>query len=258
MGFIFFRNVVLGSMLVGVLSQAHAQTCSKRSPAHTVALLELYTSEGCSSCPPADRHVSSLMSPSVGSGLGLDRVVPLSLHVDYWNDIGWKDRFSQSVFTQRQRWLSGLAASRTIYTPEIFVDGRELRGWGSGTAAAIKRVNARPAAAAITLTLGQASARSLPVQVAATSASNGNLFIALYENAISTDVKAGENRGVQLHHDYVVHHWIGPLPLKNGRIDATPTMSYPADAKSAKLGVAAFVQSDQGEILQALALPSCS
>lgn len=251
------RSFVLCAALFGALSPAMAQVCRKRSPPHTVALLELYTSEGCSSCPPADRFISNL-NTARSPVLGLDRVVPLSLHVDYWNDIGWKDRFSQPLFTQRQRWLSGLVGSRTIYTPEVFVSGRELRSWNDGTRAAIEQINARPAEAEITIALGTAADNALPVEIAASSAKKGSLYLALYENALTTDVKAGENRGAQLHHDYVVHQWIGPVPLVGGSVGVKRALPYPAAARRDHLGVAAFVQSEQGDVLQALALPACS
>lgn len=251
------RFIVLCAALFGALSPAIAQVCRKQSPPHTVALLELYTSEGCSSCPPADRFISNL-SATRSPELGLDQVVPLSLHVDYWNDIGWKDRFSQPLFTQRQRWLSGLVGSRTIYTPEVFVSGHELRSWSNGTRAAVEQINARPAQAAITISLGAFASNAVPVDITATSAKNGSLYVALYENALNTDVKAGENRGVQLHHDYVVHQWIGPVPLVGGSAGIKRSLPYSSAARRDHLGIAAFVQSDQGEVLQALALPACS
>ena len=80
-----------GSAAAHMASSA-AMTCEARSPEHTVALLELFTSEGCSSCPPADRWLQGLK----GQGLGLDKVVPLSLHVGYWDAIGWKDPYAQA------------------------------------------------------------------------------------------------------------------------------------------------------------------
>src|ERR1700739_1342795 len=97
-----------------------ANACRAQSPAHRVALLELYTSEGCSSCPPADQYVAGLRA----SGVTADQAVVLSEHVDYWNYIGWKDPYSRAAFTERQRWLSDLAGSHTIYTPEMFIAGR--------------------------------------------------------------------------------------------------------------------------------------
>ena len=243
--------------LLGPAAAALAQTCSKHSPAHTVALLELYTSEGCSSCPPADRYLSGLRDPAALAGLGPDQLVPLALHVDYWNDIGWKDRFSSPQFTARQRWLSQLAASRTVYTPEVFVDGRELRNWHGDTVSAIKRINARPAGAVIDIALGAVAAGGVPLTVKAQSEQSGQLFVALYENALSTDVRAGENSGAQLHHDYVVRELLGPFALKGGTAELTRALKLPLASITKNLGVAAFVQSDQGQLLQTLALPVC-
>src|ERR1039457_1730220 len=112
------------AICIASLTAAIAETCTIHSPPHTVALLELYTSEGCDSCPPADKFVSGLRA---ASGLGANQVVPISLHVDYWDYIGWKDVFAQHAYTERQRWLSDLARTRTVYTPEVFVGGQELR-----------------------------------------------------------------------------------------------------------------------------------
>jgi hypothetical protein len=254
-------------LCIAPFSLAAAQTCSKQSPAYTVALLELYTSEGCDSCPQADRFVSGLRNLSARESpfgsLTVDQVVPLSLHVDYWDYIGWKDSFGKPAFTQRQRWLSDIANSRTIYTPEIFVAGQELRNWHSGTAAAIQRINAKLARAEIGMVLGKAEGGNLSVEVSATAVQNGMLFVALYENDLATVVKAGENRGVTLKHDYVVRTWLGPFALssqtknKNGKAVLAQTLALPAGAMAKNLGVAAFVQTDKGEILQALALSLC-
>lgn len=252
------RFLSLSALSAGLLltpwSGALAQACSKQSPAHTVALLELYTSEGCSSCPPADRFVSGLRD----AGLGADQVVPLSLHVDYWDDIGWKDRFAQPAYTERQHWLSALAASRTIYTPEIFIAGQELREWRSATPDAVRRINRQPARAHIAISLGGRAARGLQVDVHATAAGGGNLFVALYENGLSSAVRAGENRGATLRHDYVAREWIGPVALDGaGRASLSRTLALPAGVPTRNFGVAAFVQTGRGEVLQALALPAC-
>jgi hypothetical protein len=259
------KTLFLTAMLCLAPFALAAPACSKHSPAHTVALLELYTSEGCDSCPAADKFVSGLRNGSA-TGLNSDRLVPLSLHVDYWDYIGWKDSFAQHMFTERQRWLSNLANSRTVYTPEMFVAGQELRNWreglfGGGLEAAVKRVNDRPALADIGIMLGKLNGDGLPVEVKASAAQGGNLFVALYENGLSTEVKAGENRGVTLRHDYVVRNMIGPLPLsgdaKSGRAGLARVLAVPGGANAKNLGVAAFVQSDKGEILQAMAMSLC-
>lgn len=232
-----------------------AAVCSKASPSHTVALLELYTSEGCSSCPPADRYVSGLYK---NTGLTPEQVVPLALHVDYWDYIGWKDRFASPLFTQRQQWLSELAKSRTVYTPEVFVAGREVRNWYGGLEDAVKRTNRQPAQADITIALGQPAGGKLNVELTGSSKQSGQLYFALVENALVSDVKAGENQGVSLHHDYVVRVWGQPLALAGaGSVSAKRELSLPPDAVSRNLALTAFVQSSQGQILQALSLSLC-
>jgi len=254
--------ILTTALCVAPLTTAIAQTCSKQSPPHTVALLELYTSEGCNSCPPADKFVSGLRSGTTEAGLSPDQIVPLSLHVDYWDGIGWKDVFSKHAYTERQRRHSDLAHTRTIYTPEVFVAGQELLNWSGGLPATVKRENARPAKADIGIALGKISGGSLPVEVSATSALRGHLFIAFFENGLVSEVKAGENRGATLRHDYVVRELIGPLDVpmdpKNAKALFSRTFAVPVGAAAKNLGVAAFVQSDSGEVLQALALPVCN
>jgi hypothetical protein len=240
---------------------AIAQGCSKHSPTHTVALLELYTSEGCSSCPPADRKLSTLRGSTPGSDTGLDRLVPLSLHVDYWNDIGWKDGFSSGTYTERQRALSALANSRIVYTPEVFVAGRELRNWSNEIPATVRRINSQPARADIVVTLGEVSGGSIPVDVRAHAGQGGKLYVALYENNLVSEVTSGENRGATLHHDFLVRQWVGPIALSaqdaGGKAGLTRSLPVPAGVVAGNLGVAAFVQGDRGDILQAVALGAC-
>lgn len=242
------------TLLLAPWAGAASQSCSKQSPSHTVALLELYTSEGCSSCPPADHFVSGLRG-----GYMADQVVPLSLHVDYWDYIGWKDIFARPAFTERQRWLSELAASRTVYTPEIFIGGREFRNWRWGIDNAVRSINEKPAQASILLTLGKPDAYVLPLEVSTRAPHKSRLFVALYENGLSSEVKAGENRGVTLRHDFVVRDWIGPVALAgDGKVVLPRLLQLPQGAAAKNLGVAAFVQGERGEVLQVLAMPLCS
>jgi hypothetical protein len=256
------RCGAIAAFAAALCAPAHAGgACSAQSPAHTIALVELYTSEGCDSCPPADRWLSRIGE----ADLGRDAVVPLSLHVDYWDRLGWKDRFAAARFTQRQRDLARLAQSRTIYTPEVFVGLREMRAWGSAAQfrQAVKAINAIPAGAEIRLELEPASATELPLRAefalaAGAAARQPQAYVALFENRLSTEVKAGENRGVTLRHDYVVREWLGPLELRDGKATYAARLALDAQWKRADLGVAAFVQdSGSARILQALALPLC-
>jgi hypothetical protein len=252
----------LAALFLTPLSTAIAQTCSKQSPSHTVALLELYTSEGCSSCPPADKFVSNLRT----AGLLADQIVPLSLHVDYWDYIGWKDMFAKRIYTERQRWLSELANTRTIYTPEMFVSGKEMRDWAiswrGGIAGMVKRINALPAQADIGIVLRSITNGSLPVEIIAKAPAGSKLFVALYETDLISEVKAGENQGATLKHDYVVRDWSGPVALSSGgtggRTAWSRAISLPVEAPRKNLGVAAFIQTDAGDVLQAISLPLCN
>ena len=245
-----FFGLAAGVFLQGAM----AQGCSARSPAHTIALVELYTSEGCSSCPPADQFLGSRR----GAGLRADQAVMLALHVDYWNYIGWKDPFSSAAFTARQRWLSNLAGSHTIYTPEFFVAGKEARNWSDGLEAAVKRVNSMPAQAGIAISMGAAAKGTLPVQVNASGKPGTKLFLALLESGLATQVAAGENQGRTLRHDFVVRDWPAPVTIgADGKAVLSRAMPIAPGVPLSRYGVAAFVQSEQGAVLQALSLGAC-
>ena len=114
----------IASLLVGALLAApvHAAQCVAQSGPGTTALVELYTSEGCSSCPPADRWLASLGKRHAPTAL-----VPLALHVDYWDYIGWKDPYAKREFSLRQRKLSQLQRMALVYTPQVVVNA-EARG----------------------------------------------------------------------------------------------------------------------------------
>ncbi|HEX8955022.1 MAG TPA: DUF1223 domain-containing protein [Burkholderiaceae bacterium] len=241
------------SACLTVWNPAMAQACHKQSPAHTVALLELYSSEGCSSCPPADRALTGLKSAALA-----DQVVPLALHVDYWDYIGWTDRFAKPEFTARQNRLAAEVNSRAVYTPEMFLGTRELRNWRGRLETAIGAINQEPARATITIDAGKPGSGKLPVSIRTAAAENASLYIALYENGLSSNIKAGENFGMTLHHDFVVRDWLGPiaLPAKAGEAVNLRQLTLPADMGT-QLGVAAFVRNGNGEVLQALALPLC-
>ncbi|MGH8632371.1 MAG: DUF1223 domain-containing protein, partial [Burkholderiales bacterium] len=138
-------GIACGIVLMLTLATAAqaAPTCEATSASRRVALLELYTSEGCSSCPPADRFMRSLEARGFDSG----KVVALAFHVDYWDSLGWRDRFAQPGFSLRQRSAADRAGARFVYTPQFLLDGRDLaRGWLSADfasrLASINRQNA--------------------------------------------------------------------------------------------------------------------
>ena len=239
------------------LTHAAPGECSAKSGPGTAALVELYTSEGCDSCPPADAWLRGLPAPG-GGGL-----VPLAFHVDYWDYIGWKDPFASPAFGARQRELAAITRNRVVYTPQVVLAGRDYRSWGSGTrfTADVQAVNATPARAAIALELvtsqpGGAELRASATVAKAEDRANATLYVAMYENGLSNKVTAGENRGATLQHDFVVREWWGPIALDRA---GTTELARKTGARGlANGGVAAFVQSRRtGDVLQALALPAC-
>ena len=257
-----FTALLAGALGLAASSPVLAsETCSARSPAHRVGLLELYTSEGCSSCPPADRWLSGLrQQPGVG-----EQFVPLALHVDYWDDIGWKDIYAQSRFGHRQRDLVAAAGSTVVYTPQFFLQGKSVRPDRSAglLATELAALAQRPAVADIVLTQSRSGPRQLALKVEANlhAESGGqpaSLFIALYQNGLQTQVKAGENSGATLRHDFVVRLWSGPKAIPaSGKLAETVVFTLPGSAPASDFGVAAFVQRGGNEVLQALARPVC-
>lgn len=248
------KLTTIAALLLAATQALAAPACSGSGPAYKVALVELYTSEGCSSCPPADNYISGLRA----SGVTPAQAVLLSLHVDYWNYIGWKDPFSRKAFTERQRSLADFAGTRTIYTPEFIVGGRELRNWQGSLPATVAGINRQPAQAAISIALGAPGAAGLPVEVVASASKGGTLHVALVESGLEVKVAAGENDGRKLRHDYVVREWLAPQQLSgDGKAVLSRVVPIPAGALGANLAVSAFVQGERGEILQAYSRPVC-
>jgi hypothetical protein len=255
-------NLLLAALgAMPVLLPAQAVQCSAASGERTAALVELYTSEGCDSCPPADRWLSSLQS-----GYTPQQVVPLSLHVDYWNYLGWNDPYAKHEFATRQRRLLDLKRARVVYTPQVIVQGDDFRRWSSlEFAASVKRINAMPARARLDIKLDSANARAFEVALGAQLLDMAQLkdsvaYLAAYENRLVSEVRAGENRGHTLRHDFVVREWEGPLAFDaGGKIALKRSLPLPPTAKPRDAGVAAFVQNrSTGDVLQALMLPPCA
>jgi hypothetical protein len=195
-------------------------------------------------------------------GLGLDRVIPLAFHVDYWNYLGWVDPYAQNLFSQRQRDFARSTNAPTVYTPEFTLNGREYRRWSKNDLTGeLARVNRTAPGADIALKLNRAGS-TLQVTGEATLRDAGAaaaMYLALYENGLRTRVQAGENRGRELPHEFVVRRLLGPFAFdRDGKTRAREAISVAADWKTANLGVAAFVQQTNGTaVLQALALAVC-
>lgn len=233
---------------------ARATACNAESGATLMPLIELYTSEGCSSCPPAERWLA---------GLPPDKAVPLALHVDYWDYIGWRDRFADARFSARQREAVRRGGGRVVYTPQVLLDGRDFRAWRDDLAfgQSIARIAAKPARARLALSAERKPAGAWTIRLdgqVAPRSGRATAYLVVYESGLSSDVRSGENAGARLRHGYVVRDWHGPLAIDaGGRIVVRREIAR-NDIAFANAGMAAFIEDpDTGEILQALALPFC-
>jgi hypothetical protein len=241
-----------------VLPATGFSACDARSGPKTAALIELYTSEGCSSCPPADQQLRSLrqaLDPAA-------EAVPLALHVGYWDYIGWKDPYAQAMFGERQSWLVHANQRKTVYTPQFFVSGTELQSWQGALRDKVRQLNALPAAAAIRVQASIAPNGVLALNAAATArtaAEPAALYVALAESGLASNVTRGENSGATLAHDHVVREWIGPVRLAGGAAQVQRDIALPAAWSRARLEVIAFVQAERsGSVLQALSAHQCA
>lgn len=232
--------------------------CDARSGPKTAALVELYTSEGCSSCPPADQQLSRLrqaLDPAA-------EVVPLALHVGYWDYIGWKDPYAQGSFGERQSWLVRANQQKTVYTPQFFVGGSELRSWRGALRDKVRQLNALPAAADIRVQASIAANGALALKAEASERSGAEpaaLYLALAESGLVSAVTRGENSGVTLAHDHVVRVWIGPVSLVAGAARVQREIALPVAWNRARLELVAFVQNERsGSVLQAVRANQCA
>jgi hypothetical protein len=182
--------------------------------------------------------------------------------------IGWKDPFAQARFSERQHWLSQWAANSTIYTPEVFAGMKELRGWNKQDVLEqrIQAINRQPARARIGVLMSPSGSTAVDLEarfaldISARSGVVAQGVVIVYEKHLSSEVRAGENRGARLAHENVVRYWSAPvlLDVQTGRAEWRQTVKLPADWKRENLGIAALVQDAKaGEVLQAVSMPGC-
>jgi hypothetical protein len=185
-------------------------SAGNRSP----VLVELFTSEGCSSCPPADTLLQELVSKQAISGV---RVIALSEHVDYWNHLGWKDPYSSSVYSMRQSEYAKSFRNPQVYTPQMVVDGQaEFLGSDRRTAQiAIRRAARRPKAKIEIIRSGNEVSVTITNVPQGTGASD--VYAAVTESHLSSGVQAGENTGRHLKHTAVARQLVRIGTLTSGR-----------------------------------------
>jgi hypothetical protein len=231
------------------------------SGVRTPVLVELFTSEGCSSCPPADKFLQTLDGQPIP---GADLIV-LSEHVDYWNHIGWKDPYSASFYSQRQSAYAKRFGLDSVYTPQIVVDGTsEFVGSNSGQAdKAFRRALGIPKIPVHLSSISADTSNTLRAHLetgtldSSFGAQEADVYVAVALNRAESQVSAGENSGHRLAHVAVVKSLTKIGALKQGQVltqDVQLKLELGSDPRSLRL--IAFVQEPrQGRVLGATAMP---
>ncbi len=233
--------------LTAALVLLAGSTRGEGSPSARVpVLVELFTSEGCSSCPPADAALARLERTQPVTGA---EIVALSLHVDYWNRLGWADPFSSASFSARQSGYSRAWGVDRVYTPQIVVDGRvELLGSDEAKARRVVEEAARLPKAAIELASAQSGGHAaLRIRVRAlpsvTPGDTAELLLAITEDRLANDVPRGENAGRRLVHSAVVRDLAVVGPLQPGApFETQRPLHLKANWKRNALHAVVFVQ----------------
>jgi len=188
-------------------SKANSAPVQFESSPRQTALLELYTSEGCSSCPPAEAWLSKLKdAPGLWTNF-----VPVAFHVHYWDHLGWKDVFSDEQFSDRQQAYAQLWSAENIYTPEFVLNGKEWQSWRS-----LKGTPSLSDATPGTLQVSSTDGRHWTAKFTPLKKDHGDYEItaAVLVSELGTDVKSGENSGRHLKHDFAAVSFI-TRPLAN-------------------------------------------
>lgn len=251
------RSCVLNLLVIGFAATGYGGSAAAAPAAwQRVVLVELFTSQGCSSCPPADAFVLDL--PTLG--FGRDKVVPLTFHVDYWDGLGWKDPFATPVFTDRQRWYArsrklrspaGQAGIDGIYTPQMIVDGL-VHFSGQRRQDAIREMERAATRSPAFDLIAHATIHGSTIDVVVAATDRGDMkrdadwhvVVALAATKTRTAVARGENAGATLNEAAVVRVLSDGIPLAPGpRSPVTVRLTKPVDLPWSGIEIVAFVQS---------------
>jgi len=238
------RRLCLSLLLAAIVCRlAHSQNAAPASPAAQPVVVELFTAQGCSSCPPADRLLSKMATEPEWQG----RLIALGFHVDYWNSGGWTDPFSAGIWTDRQNaYLKTLPPGRGAYTPQAIVNGRQACvGSDERELRKLLADAAATPAGKVELTLHRDGSKLVTDITAAPPAGfTGNLDVALalVEDGLETEVKAGENAHRTLHDDFVVRRLERAFKLHGAEHHDSVSLRLERGWKSEHMRVAVFLQ----------------
>jgi hypothetical protein len=227
----------------------HGNNTGKKAakPEADFAVVELFTSEGCSSCPPADEVIIKLAKEFPGN------VYFLGYHVDYWDYIGWKDVFSKSDYTERQRKYADAFGLSSVYTPQVVVNGEKefVGSKESQLRTTIQQELKGVASAGIEITAKKAGTDNITVSYKIANTGQGFLNIALVQSMATTNVKRGENKGHHLDHINVVRE-LKTITI-NKEANAAVDFKIPSDLSSKDVKLIAFIQDKKGLKIQGAA-----
>jgi hypothetical protein len=218
-------------------------------PARKAVLVELFTSEGCSSCPPADALLIRLREQHSDDGV---EIIPLGFHVDYWNRLGWRDRFSSADYSKRQENYANRMKLDGPYTPQMIVDGDvEFVGNNTGRAHdAIAEAAAHSAGAQVEV--GRSAADKLHVKISSATTRPADILLAITEDNLASSVKSGENSGHVLRHAAVVRDFRKIGQTNGAGFESDVALNLGKDWKRGDLRAVVFVQeTPAGKILGA-------
>ena len=235
-----YRTILLAAAFVlGAVSSSAAAGEAK-------TVVELFTSQGCSSCPPADAYLSELAAR--------DDVIALSFHVDYWNYIGWRDPFSNAAWTARQRAYGRTLGRRYVYTPQIVIDGR-TESIGSKRSQIAKLIAAAKGREKLAIEVRHPDHETVSVRIPGARGYDGppaTVWMAFYDRQHTTSIAAGENRGVKLTNANVVRVFKSVGVWRGEPV----VLTLPLVGAEGRDGCAVLVQAGRGgHILGAATIP---
>ena len=242
--------ILLLATAAAALSSAQAASstpCEVQAGAKPPVVVELYTSEGCSSCPPADRWLSTLNDQT--------NILPLAFHVNYWDRLGWQDRFATPATTQRQHAVRAALNGQYVYTPQVVLNGQDHKGWFRQSPEALS-TSASPAVPnAPTLKLNREGNKVTANVGAFAGAPSLAGYWAVLQDGLTSKVTRGENAGETLTHDHVVSLY-QPVPAWKARQPQQLLLTLPEGPQFEALRVAFvvtqanLVQPVQGAVLR--------
>jgi hypothetical protein len=230
-------RILLSLLVVGACAEADGQPRGPQGPQGPI-VVELFTSQGCSSCPPADRLLASLAKDTA--------IAPLSFHVDYWNDLGWADPYSAPAWTARQHEYATALGDRRVYTPELVVGGAV--GMVGSNAAQVRAAVDRAQRPALLAATGRWSKDSLDITT--TAPADADVFVAVWEAERSVAVTRGENTGSTLANARIVRRF-----ERVATAGKPGTITVKLDARWRDLGAVAFAQRADKRIVASALLP---